>query len=158
MSVPTRLTISVTRRSFRRTVGTKSDVSCNRVRGLTPTSGNYPGNRCTAGAASAWNWQLNSRIGSIPARLFRTLLLRGATLWFFARITAKAMLTVVSDAAGPLIPAWAIVMTAALTLVDLHRRKEVSLLNNLGIATLPAVIVATLPAILMEAVLVMLPS
>jgi hypothetical protein len=47
-------------------------------------------------------------------------------------------------------------MTASLTLVDLHRRKELALLHNLGITTSITVVVATLPAIAVEAVLVML--
>jgi len=67
-----------------------------------------------------------------------------------------AVLAAVSDPASPLLPVWVIVMTASLTLVDLHRRKELALLHNLGIATSTAVLVATLPAIAVEAALVML--
>ena len=67
-----------------------------------------------------------------------------------------AALAAISDPASPLLPVWVIVMTASLTLVDLHRRKELALLHNLGITTSTVVVVATLPAMFAEAALVML--
>jgi hypothetical protein len=78
-------------------------------------------------------------------------------LWLLARLTGIAVLAAVSDPASPLLPAWVVVMTASLLLVDLHRRKELQLLHNLGISTSSAVAVATAPAIVLEVVLVMLP-
>ena len=96
-------------------------------------------------------------VATLPPRLLRTLLLRGATLWFLARLMGMAVLAAVSDPSSPLLPAWAVVMTATLVLVDLHRRKELALLHNLGITTSSAVVVAATPAIGLEAVLVMLP-
>ena len=95
-------------------------------------------------------------VATLPPRLLRTILLRGATLWLLARLTGMAVLAAVSDPRSPLLPAWVLVMTGSLTLVDLHRRKELALFHNLGITTSTAVVVATLPAIAVEAILVML--
>ena len=99
-----------------------------------------------------------SSIASIPTKLLRTFLLRGVTLWLLARIMGKAALASVStsEAAGPLLSLWALVMTGSLMLVDLHRRRELALLQNLGVSTFHAVVVATMPALLLEALLVML--
>lgn len=47
-------------------------------------------------------------------------------------------------------------MTASLTLVDLHRRKELALLHNLGIPTIQTLVVATVPSIIFETLLVMI--
>jgi hypothetical protein len=44
-------------------------------------------------------------------------------------------------------------VSSTLLLVDLHRRKELALLHNLGIVTSQAVVVGTVPAIIMEALL-----
>ena len=84
------------------------------------------------------------------------MLLRGASLWLMARLMGMAILAAVSDPASPLLPAWVLVMTASLTVVDLHRRKELALLHNLGITTSRVVMIATLPATFLEAILVML--
>ena len=84
------------------------------------------------------------------------MLVRGSTLWLLARLMGLAALAAVSDPASPLLPAWVIAMTLSLTLVDLHRRKELALLHNLGITTSSAVMVAALPAVVLEAILVML--
>lgn len=108
-------------------------------------------------AEAANTTPLVKHIATLPPRLLRTLLIRGTTLWLLARLMGMAVLTAVSDAASPLLPAWAVVMTATLLLVDLHRRKELQLLHNLGISTSSAVAVATAPAIVLEVVLVMLP-
>ena len=96
-------------------------------------------------------------VATLPPRLLRTLLVRGATLWLLARVMGMAVLAAVSAPASPFLPSWAVVMTAGLTLVDLHRRKELPLLHNLGIPTSSAVAVAAAPAIALEVVLVMLP-
>ena len=89
----------------------------------------------------------------LPARFLRALLLRGAVLWLFARIMAIAILASaeLSDDGGPLVPLWTLVASSTLLLVDLHRRKELSLLHNLGVATHQAVVIGTLPAVILEA-------
>ena len=97
-------------------------------------------------------------IATVPQKLVRRLLLRGASTWLLARLMGMATLAAVSNPASSLLPAWVLVMTAILTLVDLHRRKEVVLLHNLGIRTSHAVALVTLPAIAAEALLVMLRS
>lgn len=56
-----------------------------------------------------------------------------------------------------MLSAWIVVITASLTLVDLHRRRELALLHNLGISTSQAVMIAALPAIVLEVLVVMLP-
>ena len=84
-------------------------------------------------------------------------MLRGASLWFLARLMGKAVLAAGGVTAAPLLPTWVIVMTAGLILIDLHRRKELALLHNLGVTTLRAVFITTLPAMALEATLVMLP-
>jgi hypothetical protein len=98
-------------------------------------------------------------ITSFPARLLRAVLVRGVTLWLLARIVGKAALASVgtTESGGALLPAWVILMTASLTLVDLHRRRELTLLHNLGISTAQVVSLASLPAVAIEALLVMLP-
>ena len=68
----------------------------------------------------------------------------------------KALLAARGVTAAPLLPVWVIFMTATLALVDLHRRREVALLHNLGIPTSQAVVIATLPAMALETLLVML--
>ena len=49
-----------------------------------------------------------------------------------------------------LLPFWSVLITALLVLADLHRRKEILLLNNLGLAIGPIVLVATTPGVLLE--------
>lgn len=98
-----------------------------------------------------------NRIATLPPRLLRTFLWRGVTLWLLARITGMAMLAA-TESSAPVLPVWVVVMTATLTLVDLHRRRELTLLHNLGIATPHVVILATLPAVVAEILLVMLGS
>lgn len=101
---------------------------------------------------------MNSHFASFPARLLRTFLLRGATLWLLARLMGSAALAAVSTtgAGSLLFPVWVVVMTASLTLVDLHRRREVALLHNLGITTVQTVVIATVPSIIFESLLVMI--
>lgn len=55
----------------------------------------------------------------------------------------------------PLGSLWTIVASAGLVAIDLHRRKEISLLHNLGIPTSLAVFIGTLPAVVAEAILLM---
>ena len=116
------------------------------------TYSDYRGN-----AEAAITTPLVKHIATLPPRLLRSLLIRGTTLWLLGRLMGMAVLAAVSDPASPLLPAWVVVMTGSLLLVDLHRRKELQLLHNLGISTSSAVAVAATPAIGLEAVLVMLP-
>jgi len=54
------------------------------------------------------------------------------------------------------IPGWVLIMSALLVLVDLHRRKELSLLHNLGVTTGTAVFAGSIPAAVMETLLLLL--
>ena len=51
-------------------------------------------------------------------------------------------------------PVSTILVAAAVVLADLYRRKEIMLLNNLGIATGYAVFVGSIPSVLFEGLLV----
>jgi hypothetical protein len=51
---------------------------------------------------------------------------------------------------------WTLALTAALVRLDLSRRREEALLNNLGVITWHAAILGTLPAVSMETALVVL--
>lgn len=90
--------------------------------------------------------------------MLRTFLLRGVTLWLLARLMGKAALASGSttEASTLLFPLWVVALTASLTLVDLHRRKELALLHNLGIPTIQTLVVATVPSIIFETLLVMI--
>jgi hypothetical protein len=55
----------------------------------------------------------------------------------------------VSAGAWALLPWWTLGISPALVLVDLHRRREVVLLGNLGVITGHAVLVGTIPAFLL---------
>ena len=99
-----------------------------------------------------------NRAVTIPLRLLRTLLLRGAIIWLLARLMGAAALMAGASTKNGLavLPIWAIVMTAGLVFVDFRRRHELMLFRNLGIGTVQAVGIATLPALVSELVLVML--
>ena len=102
-----------------------------------------------------------------PRRFLRTLLLRGTALWVLSHLMALLVLAMKAasaprsavDAAvvqahdDPTVAIWAFVMSVSLMLVDLLRRKELVLLNNLGVATAGAVMVGVLPAIVGEVLL-----
>ena len=51
-----------------------------------------------------------------------------------------------------LVPVWVVLTSPALVLLDLQRRKEITLLHNLGVNTRFAVAVGSIPAFLLEAV------
>jgi hypothetical protein len=76
------------------------------------------------------------------------------------RITGTAVLAAATSSwsGASFFPAWVIVMTASLSLIDLHRRRELTLLHNLGIDTSRVVLMATTPAIAFEGLFVMLLS
>jgi hypothetical protein len=92
----------------------------------------------------------------LPPRYLRTLLLRGAALWLLARLMGKAAFAAAAaEDGGVLIPIWVLVMAVSLTFVDLLRRKELSLLHNLGVTTGGAVLAGSLPAAVMETLLML---
>jgi hypothetical protein len=101
---------------------------------------------------------LNSPLLRFPARLLRAFLLRGVVLWLLTRIMGTAVLAAAtsSPSGGFFFAAWVIGMTASLALIDLHRRRELTLLHNLGIDTSRVVLISTTPAIVFEGILVML--
>ena len=90
----------------------------------------------------------------MPAVLMRALIQRGVGIWFFARLMAIAVLSSAGVAGGGVVlPVWALAVSASLVHLDLHRRKELMLLNNIGVATGNAVFIGSLPALLFETVL-----
>jgi hypothetical protein len=92
----------------------------------------------------------------IPPLLLRTLILRGLVLWFLARVMAIVVLAWADISGGsPLQPVWTLAVAASLVLADLHRRKELLLLHNLGVATAPAIVIGTIPAFLFESALLL---
>lgn len=98
----------------------------------------------------------------IPLRYSRALLIRGIAIWVLARLMVKALYMVIASSSdgetaaaftngGPLIlAAWTLVLSVALVRVDLYRRHEVALLNNLGVITSHAILLGTVPAVVME--------
>ena len=92
-----------------------------------------------------------------PSVFLRQLLIRGAILWLLVRLMAVALLRASRQAAEGAVPIWIVAMAASLVLVDLHRRKEIMLLQNLGITTASVVGMATLPAVAFEVALLFLP-
>jgi hypothetical protein len=91
----------------------------------------------------------------IPSRYLKTLQLRGALTWLFARLSGMAMIAAAKDAGfpvdwEPLGPLWTVAASASLVLIDLHRRHEIRLLHNIGVTTRSAVAVACLPSVLFE--------
>ena len=105
---------------------------------------------------------------AIPARYLRALLLRGAAVWLIARLMVMALyMSIAASAPGGtaaaftngnalLLSGWTLVLTAALMHLDLHRRHEATLLNNLGVITSRAVILGTVPAVVMETAMTIL--
>ena len=135
----------------------------------TPFSETYVTKRCIVGAARpTLTENLPAVIRRLPPRRFLgTLLLRGTALWVLSHLMAKLALAmkaasapgfavdaaVIQTHGDPSLPIWSLVMSATLMLVDLLRRKELVLLNNLGVATAGAVMVGVLPAIVGEVLL-----
>ena len=54
-----------------------------------------------------------------------------------------------------LLPLWTLLVSPTLLLFDLHRRKELSLLHNLGVATSQAVFTGTMPAVILESLVLL---
>jgi hypothetical protein len=83
--------------------------------------------------------------------------MRGSGLWLLSRVMGKVVFAFASmtPSGNLLFPAWVVVMAGSLMIADLYRRKEVMLLNNLGIPVWRAAAVATIPALVLEALLFM---
>ena len=98
----------------------------------------------------------------------RTLLVRGWVIWAVARIMGLVLYLLIAASADREMAAaftqgnpvvlmgWTLALTAALVRVDLQRRHEVALLNNLGVFTSHAVTVGVVPALVMETALAIL--
>ena len=93
----------------------------------------------------------------LPPLLLRALVLRGIVVWVFARLMAIVVLRSAGIAeAGAELPVWTLAASASLVHLDLHRRKELMLLNNVGVATSQAIFIGSAPALLLEALLLVL--
>ena len=96
----------------------------------------------------------------IPPGFQRQLIIRGVVVWLLTRLAGLVVLAIwramVRDKAMldslTVHPVPTMVVAAALILVDLHRRKELMLLNNLGVATSHAVFIGSIPALVFESV------
>jgi hypothetical protein len=64
-----------------------------------------------------------------------------------------ASAVLLSAGGGAVLPVWAVAVSASLVHLDLHRRKELMFLNNLGVATSQAVFIGSIPALLFETML-----
>lgn len=105
---------------------------------------------------------------AIPTRYSRTLLLRGVVLWAVARLMVLALYLLIAASADRettaaftqgnplLLTGWTLALTTVLVRVDLHRRHEVALLNNLGVITSHAVTLGIVPALVLETALTIL--
>ena len=98
----------------------------------------------------------------LPSLIIKALLLRGTAIWLFTRFMGIAVFALSAsfggDGSSELIPYWVVVMSPAVVLVDLQRRKEIALLHNLGVTTRSAVAVGTVPAVLLEVVVAVVKS
>lgn len=114
------------------------------------------------------NARLNSRLKiRLPERYVRVLLTRGVIVWLGARFMVVALFAAIRGMAdretaalftqaNPLVLAgWTLALSSILLNFDLHRRHEVSLLNNLGVTVSHAVTVGTVPAFQAEVFLVL---
>ena len=83
-------------------------------------------------------------------------------IWILARLSVQALYLVIASSADRdtaaaftngspiIIAAWTVVLSAALVRLDLYRRHEIALLNNLGVLTAHVIVLGTLPAVVME--------
>ena len=78
-------------------------------------------------------------------------------MWLFVRFMAAVVISAAKDqgldVGNSLVPLWVLLASPALVLIDLQRRKEISLLHNLGVTTQFAVAAGTVPTVVFEAVL-----
>lgn len=102
------------------------------------------------------------RTSRLPPLVLKALLLRGTGAWLFTRFMAAVVMSAAKaqglDVGDALVPVWVLVTSPALVLLDLQRRKEISLLHNLGVTTRFAVGVGAVPALLLEAVVAVMSS
>ena len=114
----------------------------------------YQAHACIAGAANQWN-SLHTMVSRLPPLIRKALLLRGAAVWLFARFMAAAVISAAKaqglDVGVALVPVWVLATAPSLVLIDLHRRKETTLLHNLGVTTPFAVTVGSMPSVVFEA-------
>ena len=99
----------------------------------------------------------------IPLTLLRALLLRGIVLWFLAGLMALVVIAWAASTKGAALyldssdlyaqlPGWALVLTPIALAIDIHRRKELMLLRNLGVTQSQVILLGSLPAMTFEAV------
>jgi hypothetical protein len=88
---------------------------------------------------------LPSIVSRLPSLILKALLRRGTAAWLFVRFMGVAVFGLSAsfggDGSSELIPFWVLVMTPAVVLLDLQRRKEIALLHNLGVTHAIAVAV-----------------
>jgi hypothetical protein len=101
----------------------------------------------------------------MPVRYSRTLLIRGTAVWVMTRLMVLALYALIAAGADAEISAaftqsnplvlsgWTLALSAAVMLLDLHRRHEIALLGNLGVLVTHAVALGTVPAVVMETAL-----
>jgi hypothetical protein len=106
----------------------------------------------------------------IPNRYVQALVRRGVACWLLARLMVIAIAALIAAMSGVemidmddaltgtniFIAIWTILMAVAITRLDLQRRHEVSLLNNLGVSAVNAIAIGVLPALAIESVLLLL--
>ena len=118
--------------------------------------------RASVRSGSLKSIPVSQRLPVIPTTLLRALLLRGAALWLLARLSGSAVIAIARaeglEVGTSLLPLWTVAAASILVLGDLHRRKELSLLSNLGVSATQAVFVGGLPPVFLEAVLLLLGS
>lgn len=122
-----------------------------------------------AGRATAEHPQVHRGV-RLPIRYSATLLLRGLVIWALARLMVVALnlfiaasarrdleITRVFTQINPaVLAAWTLALSVALIRVDLYRRHEVALLNNLGVITSHAVALGIVPAVVTEVAMAIL--
>ena len=83
-------------------------------------------------------------------------MIRGTAVWLFARVMAAVVIGAAKaqgfEVGDELVPLWVVLTSPALVLLDLQRRKEITLLHNLGVNTRFAAAVGSIPPFLLEAV------
>ena len=98
----------------------------------------------------------------IPARYVRSLLMRGLVIWVVSRFMVMALYAAIAASTdaetaaaftqgNPLIlTGWTLALSLALVRLDIHRRHEIALLNNLGVFMTHAVAIGAVPTAIIE--------
>jgi len=101
---------------------------------------------------------LPTTVSRLPSLIVKALLVRGTAVWLFVRFMAAVVIAAAKeqglDVGHELVPVWVLLTAPALVLIDLHRRKEITLLHNLGVNTRFAVAVGSVPTLFLEAAVV----